>query len=360
MADNDYGDNTGEGFSKMSSRIRTVVAGATGYSGRELIRIIAGHPGMELVGAFASPGATPLPIAEIHPQLRGRVAGICQPYAAEAVADLAPQLIFLATPNEFSHEIAASALATGATVVDLSGSFRLRDTSLYPRFYGFEHTQPTLIGQAVYGLTELVREQLPGARLIANPGCYPTSIILPVRPLLDAGLVDQTQPVISDSKSGVTGAGKSPSSTTHFVEVSDSLRAYNLFRHRHAPEIAQGLGFAHGAARLVFTPHLLPINRGILSTIYLRLRPGVGREEIHAAWSARYADSPLIRLYDGSQLPEIKFVAGLPYCDMGCVVDEESGQAVIVAAIDNLLKGAASQAVQNANVAFGRPEAEGL
>lgn len=348
----------------MSSRIRAVVAGATGYSGRELIRIIAGHPGMELVGAFASPGAAPLPIEEIHPQLRGRVAGICQPYADDAVAALAPQLIFLATPNEFSHEIAASALATGATVVDLSGSFRLRDTTLYPRFYGFEHTSPALLGESVYGMTELVRDQLPGARLIANPGCYPTSIILPVRPLLDAGLVDETQPVISDSKSGVTGAGKSPTATTHFVEVSESLRVYNVFRHRHAPEIAQGLGLPPGTARLVFTPHLLPINRGILSTIYLRLRPGLpagtGREAILAAWRARYADSPLIRVYGASQLPEIKFVAGLPYCDMGCVVDEESGQAVIVAAIDNLLKGAASQAVQNANVAFGRPEAEGL
>lgn len=349
----------------MSSRVRAVVAGATGYSGRELMRLIAGHPRMEMVGAFASRGGEPTPIADIHPQLRGGATGVlasmlCQPFDEALVAGLDPDVVFLATPNEFSHEIAQPLLDSGATIVDLSGSFRLRDATLYPQFYGFEHTGPALLEQAVYGMTELVRAQLPGARLIANPGCYPTSIILPVRPFLDSGLVDPTLPIICDSKSGVTGAGKSPSSTTHFVEVSESFRAYNIFKHRHAPEISQGLGLVQGAERLVFTPHLLPINRGILSTIYLRLRPGVTRKDLLGCWTDCYSDSPLIRIFDGGQLPEIKFVAGLPYCDMGVVVDERSGMAIVVSAIDNLLKGAASQAIQNANLALGLEEAEGL
>lgn len=343
----------------MGQRLRTVVAGATGYAGRELVRLISAHRGMELVGAFASRGAVTAPLTQIHPQLRGVLSIDCPGYDEGAIAALQPDLLFLATPNEFSHEVVPELLDTGATVVDLSGSFRLRDGSLYPLFYGFEHRASGLLDRAVYGMTELVRTELPGAKLIANPGCYPTSIILPVRPLIEAGLVDPSQPVISDSKSGVTGAGKSPSATTHFVEVSESLRAYNLFRHRHAPEISQGLGLPPGGNQLVFSPHLLPINRGILSTIYLRLRAGVRQRDIVDVWRGFYATSPLIRIYDDS-LPEIKYVAGLPYCDFGGVVDPESGQAIIVAVIDNLLKGAASQAVQNANLALGFDEVEGL
>lgn len=343
----------------MGQGLRTVVAGATGYTGRELIRLVSAHRGLELVGAFASRGATTTPLTQIHPQLRGVLSIDCPGYDEGAVAALEPDLLFLATPNEFSHEVVPELLGSGATVIDLSGAFRLRDGSLYPTFYGFEHRAVTLLDQAVYGMTELARTALPGSKLIANPGCYPTSIILPVRPLMEVGLIDESQPVISDSKSGVTGAGKSPSSTTHFVEVSESLRAYNLFQHRHAPEISQGLGLPPGSSRLVFSPHLLPINRGILSTIYLRLRTGVSRSDIIDVWRRFYASSPLIRIYDGS-LPEIKYVAGLPYCDFGCVVDPESGQAIIVSAIDNLLKGAASQAVQNANLALGFDEVEGL
>ena len=344
----------------MGERIRTVVAGATGYAGRELIRLISAHSGLELVGAFASRGAEAMPLVEIHPQLRGEQSIDCRAYDEGEVARLRPELIFLATPNEFSHEVVPGLLESGATVVDLSGSFRLRDAALYPAFYGFGHRAASLLERAVYGMTELVRTELPGAKLIANPGCYPTSIILPVRPLLAAGLIDESRPIISDSKSGVTGAGKSPSPTTHFVEVSESLRAYNLFRHRHAPEISQGLGIPPGTDRLVFSPHLIPINRGILSTIYFRLRPGVSRDDVIATWRDQYAGSPLIRVYEGDQLPEIKFVANLPYCDFGCIVDQQSGQTIVVASIDNLLKGAASQAVQNANLALGFDEVEGL
>jgi N-acetyl-gamma-glutamyl-phosphate reductase len=343
----------------MSNRVRAIVAGATGYSGRDLIGLLLKHPHFELVGAFASGEAAPL--AAIHPNLTGLTQLDCLPYDQAAIERLEPDLIFLGTPNEFSHEVVPALLESSepvATVVDLSGAFRLRDAALYPKYYGFEHKRPDLLRQAVYGLTEFVREQLKGARLIANPGCYPTSILVPMIPLLKAGLVDDQQPVICDSKSGVTGAGKSPTPTTHFVEVSESFRAYNIFRHRHSPEIEQGLGLR--SESLIFTPHLLPINRGILSTIYIRLKKDVARRDILKVWQGAFESDPFVRVFDGPQLPEIKFVANTPFCDIGCAVDEASGQAIIISAIDNLLKGAASQALQNANIAFGFDERAGM
>lgn len=344
----------------MGNRVRAVVAGATGYSGRDLIKYLLNHPQMELVGAFASRSSEPSPLSVIHPQLTGLIKVSCEPFDEAAVARLDPQVIFLGTPNEFSHEVMPAMLETGATVVDLSGAFRLRDASLYPKFYGFEHTRPDLLEKAVYGLTEFVREELPGAKLIANPGCYPTTIIVPIKPLLDAGLIDTGQPVICDSKSGVTGAGKQPTATTHFVEVSESFKAYNVFKHRHTPEIAQELGLANVPSSLIFTPHLLPINRGILSTIYAKLKSGATRADILKAWQAAFAASPFVRIFADSQLPEIKFAANTPFCDIGCVVDVETSQAIIVSAEDNLLKGAASQALQNANLALGFDEGAGL
>ncbi len=344
----------------MSNRVRAVVAGATGYSGRDLIKYLLNHPQMELVGAFASRSGEALPLSTIHPQLTGLTNLVCQPFDESAIAKLDAQVIFLGTPNEFSHEVTPALLESGAVVVDLSGAFRLRDASLYPKFYGFEHTRPDLLEQAVYGLTEFVREELRGATLIANPGCYPTTIIVPMKPLLDAGLIDASQPIICDSKSGVTGAGKTPTAATHFVEVSESFKSYNVFGHRHTPEIAQGLGLANSPNAVIFTPHLLPINRGILSTIYAKLKDGVTRADILKVWQETFAASPFVRVFAESQLPEIKFVANTPYCDIGCAVDVASGQLIVVSAEDNLLKGAASQALQNANLAFGFDEGAGL
>ncbi|HKX30987.1 MAG TPA: N-acetyl-gamma-glutamyl-phosphate reductase, partial [Blastocatellia bacterium] len=237
----------------MSSRSRAVVVGATGYSGRDLIRFLLQHPHFELVGTFASRTGEATPLAVVHPQLTGLTALECLPFDETRLARLNPDLIFLATPNEFSHEVVPWLLETGATIVDLSGAFRLREAGLYPRFYGFEHTRPDLLPEARYGLTELARAELRGARLIANPGCYPTSILLPVIPLLRAGLVEDGQPIICDSKSGVTGAGKSPTAETHFSEVTESFKAYKIFNHRHTPEIAQSLGVKNEPQAVIFT-----------------------------------------------------------------------------------------------------------
>lgn len=342
----------------MSNKLRVVVAGATGYSGFELIKLLLRHPQLELVGAFASRTAEMQALSAVHPPLLGQTTLKCQPYDEKTVAQLQPNLIFLGTPNEFSNEVVPGLLQAGATVVDLSGAWRLKDASLYPKFYGFETQSPKLLQQAVYGLTEFAYEQLRGAKLIANPGCYPTTIQIPLIPLMQAGMIDLSQPIICDSKSGVSGAGKAPNAGTHFVEVSESFKAYNIFKHRHAPEIAQGLGIECTPSKLIFTPHLLPINRGLLSTIYVRLQAGVTREAIHNVWQETFVGKPFVRLFTSAQLPEIKFVANTPFCDIGCVVSEN--QAVIVAAEDNLLKGAASQAMQNANVALGFDERNGI
>ena len=342
----------------MSQKFRAIVAGATGYSGFELIKLLLRHQHIELVGAFASRTAETQPLSSVHPQLTGQTNLKCQPYDEKAVSQLEANLIFLGTPNEFSNEVVPSLLKSGATVVDLSGAWRLKDASLYPKFYGFESHDSHLLHKAVYGLTEFAYEELRGTKLIANPGCYPTGIQIPLIPLLRAGMIDLTQTIICDSKSGVSGAGKAPSAGTHFVEVSESFKAYNVFKHRHAPEIAQGLGIEFSPSKLIFTPHLLPINRGILSTIYVRLQAGVTRLAIHEIWQGTFRDTPFVRPFMGSQLPEIKFVANTPFCDIGCVVSEN--QAVIVSAEDNLLKGAASQALQNANVALGFDEREGI
>jgi N-acetyl-gamma-glutamyl-phosphate reductase len=341
-------------------KIRAVVAGATGYSGRDLIRMLLLHPQIELVGAFASPQTAETPLAAVHPLLTGLTALSCRPFDEAEINRLAPGVIFLATPNEFSHDVVPQLLGTDAVIVDVSGSFRLQDAALYSRYYGFEHQRPDLLKEAVYGMTEFVRAELIEAKLIANPGCYPTSIIIPVRPLREAGLLADDSPIICDSKSGVTGAGKAPTATTHFAEVSESFSAYNIFRHRHTPEIAQGLGLKNQSDKLIFTPHLLPINRGILSTIYVRLQPGVKRSDIIQVWRERFGTSQFVRVFDGAQLPEIKFVANTPFCDIGAAVDEQTGQAVIIGAIDNLLKGAASQALQNANLALGFDEGAGI
>ena len=243
----------------------------------------------------------------------------------------------------------------GARVIDISGAFRLRDDAERHKWYPETQTLPA---GTVYGLTEWAHAELRGARMVANPGCYPTTIQVPLIPLIEDGLLDTSRTIICDSKSGVSGAGKSPNAGTHFVEVNESLKTYNIFKHRHTPEIAQGLGIELSPDRLIFTPQLLPINRGILSTVYVKAKPGVELNDIYVSWRKRFEGRRFVRIFEGAQLPEIKFVAGTPYCDIGAV--KAGDQLVIVSAEDNLLKGAASQALQNANLCFGFDEAAGI
>jgi N-acetyl-gamma-glutamyl-phosphate reductase len=338
--------------------VRIAILGATGYTGLELIKLLLRHPGAKIEVLTSRQEGRPH-LSTIHPSLTGRLDLHLEDIGPDQVAGRC-DFAFLCLPHAASAESAKALLAKGVRVIDFSADYRLNDPATYRQWYEHEHPDPERLGKTPYGLPELFRDQIPNAQLIANPGCYPTSALIPLRPLIDAGVLHEDRTIICDSKSGVTGAGKTPNSTTHFSEVTESLRAYNVFRHRHTPEIAQGLGLEDNRRELVFTPHLLPINRGILTTTYVELSPGVTRQDVLRVWRLTFSRSPFVRIFGETQLPEIKFVANTPFADIGVEVDEESGRAVIVSAIDNLLKGAASQALQNANVALGLDERMGM
>lgn len=268
-------------------------------------------------------------------------------------------VVFLATPHEFSREVAPEAIAQGFRVVDLSGAWRLKQAA-NRCVYGFDEKQEdaALDGSAVYGLPELHSSEIRSAQLLANPGCYSTSIILALAPWIRAGFIDVEHGIICDSKSGVSGAGKTPSAKTHFVEVDGDLSAYSVFGHRHSGEVLEQLGIGGGS--LQFTPHLLPIPRGILSTIYVKLAKQVTAEELEQSLQQFYAGKPWVRVFGAARLPQIKFSLNTNYCDIGFSLSPDGKRAVIVSCLDNLLKGAAGQAVQNMNLMFGFDEKEGL
>ena len=325
------------------ARVRVGVAGATGYTGVELIRRLARHPHVELVAAMAN-GSSPRRIPAL-----GRIWDA--PVSAFDAGALCAgaDAVFLALPDTAAAEAAPTLAAGGVRVFDLSGAFRLRDAASRQQWY--PHTTTDVSG-VTYGLTERYRTELAHASLVACAGCYPTAAILSLQPLAAAGLI---QPgIVIDAKSGVSGAGKTPTERTHFSECHGSIAAYGVFAHRHAAEIEQEVGMA-----VTFVPHLVPLDRGILETIYARLRPGVGADAIEATLRAAYADSPFVRL-TGAELPEIKHVAHTNFCDIGWRVDRPGGQLVMVACIDNIVKGAAGQAIQNFNVAYGFDETLGL
>ena len=326
--------------------VRVGVAGATGYTGVELIRLLSRHPGVRVSAAMGAPGAAPRRVPALKRLWDEPVNGL----DLDVLAD-ASDAVFLALPDHAAAEIAPPLVARGKRVFDLSGAFRLRDSEQRRRWY-----PKTPDGSAaVYGLTERYRETLRDSTLVACAGCYPTAAILALQPLLQAQLIDLSgAPIIIDAKSGVSGAGKTPTERTHFSECHGSLSAYGVFDHRHAAEIEQELG-----TPVTFVPHLLPIDRGILETIYARLVPGAGDAAVAAAMHAAYADSPFVRL-TGKDLPEIKHVAHTNFCDIGWRVHEPTRQLVLISCIDNLVKGAAGQAVQNFNVAFGFDEGLGL
>jgi N-acetyl-gamma-glutamyl-phosphate reductase len=328
-------------------RARVAVVGATGYAGQELVRLLARHPNATLTMATASQAtSTPRSL----PGLRRLWDGQVLPLEPAAVIDAA-DIIFLALPEAASAELGAAFLAAGRRVIDLSGAFRLKDDTARARWYPATATMPEGV---VYGLTEFTAAQIPGARLVSCPGCYPTASLLALQPLAEAGLLRDGGDVIIDAKSGVSGAGKAPSDRTHFCENHGSVAAYGLFGHRHTAEMIQFLG-----REVTFTPHLVPLDRGILSTMYARLAPGVTAARVTETLEAAHARSPFVRL-SGDTLPEIKHVAYTNFCDIGWRVDEATGRIILVSVIDNLLKGAAGQGVQNFNVLVGLDETTGL
>lgn len=255
-------------------------------------------------------------------------------------------------------ELAPTLLAAGAKVIDLSGAFRLRTPAAYSRWYKHPHTQPKWLAEAAYGLPEFCRERIPAARLVANPGCYPTAANLAIRPLLEAGVIDRAAGIVCDAKSGVSGAGRKPSLKTSFCEVTGNFSAYSVLEHRHVPEVLMISGLEE--REFSFTAQLLPVDRGILETIYFRAQRPTSAEDLLSIYAQRYAGEAFIRLYPAGHLPDLHGVAHTNYCDIGAAVDPATGRAVVVSAIDNLVKGAAGQAVQNMNLLLGYPETEGL
>jgi N-acetyl-gamma-glutamyl-phosphate reductase len=339
-------------------RIRVAIIGISGYSGLELAKIVLGHPAMDCVAVVASESKAGQPLADIHPQLRGLSDLACQAPDAAQLADAGCQTVFLCTPNEVSHSLVPVILDRAMKVIDLSGSFRLRDASLYGSWYGFAHEAPALLAEAAYGLPEWQGDAIRRARLVANPGCYPTSALLGLLPLARAGVIAQGSEIICDSKSGVTGAGRSLRTDLLFGEVAESFRAYSPIMHRHAPEICQELGWEFD--NFSFVPHLLPVKRGILSTLYVRFAHPQTAAGLDDMYRQSYRDCPFIRILGSSRLPELNAVNHSNFCDIGWRLTAGGRRAVIFSAIDNLVKGAAGQAVQNFNIVHGLAETLGL
>jgi N-acetyl-gamma-glutamyl-phosphate reductase len=331
--------------SGQAPRPRVAVAGATGYAGQELVRILARHPAVVLTAAMSS-GASSAP--RPMPALARIWDGGVTPLDVERLATDA-EIVFLALPESASAELAPTLVDRGRRVIDLSGAFRIRGDAARQQWYPATASLPA---GTVYGMSEHNRTAIRQARLLSNPGCYPTAALLALQPLAAAGLAQG--PIVVDAKSGVSGAGKTPSERTHFSENHGSVAAYGIFSHRHTAEIEQEL-----SAEVTFVPHLVPLDRGILETIYVSLRTGTTAQQVADTLQAAYADAPFVRL-TGSALPEIKHVAHTNFCDIGWKVDEARGGVVLIAVLDNLVKGAAGSAVQNLNIMLGLDERTGL
>jgi len=347
----------------MTAKLKTAVLGATGYSGLELTRILLRHPLLEkpfLLRRSADNGSA-ADLADVFPVLSGNGGYPLHSLAWPTLKQKGVQLLFLATPHEVSRALVPEAIAQGIRVVDLSGAWRLKQEE-HRAIYGFQDSDAAvaarLTDSAVYGLPELNAERIVSAELVANPGCYATSVILALAPLLKADLVDRNRGIISDSKSGVSGAGKEPTAKTHFVSVADNLSAYSVFNHRHLGEIVEQL--ALGPQEMIFTPHLLPIPRGILSTIYVQLNRVMTPLEVESCFRNFYSGKRWVRVFQTPKLPQVQFSLHTNYCDLGFCLAEDGRRLVLISCIDNLLKGAAGQAVQNMNLMYGWSEEEGL
>ena len=313
------------------------IVGVTGYSGREADRLLQRHPSIKVTGRFASKSGS----------------GV-EGYSLEAVKRSNPDIVLTATEHDVSLRIVPELLASDLRVVDMSGAFRMKDAAVYPTWYGFEHTAPALLEEAVYGLTDLFADKARNARLVANPGCYATSVIVPLAPLYAAGVIRPDSLVVADGKSGVSGAGRHPKPETHFCEVNENLKAYGVLRHRHTPEMLACLPQAK-PENFVFTPHLIPITRGILTTIVFQQADGYSARAVLAD---RYRNSGFVKLFPEGNLPDLHGVVNTNGCHLGVAVSGKN--TVVVSAIDNLVKGAAGQAVENLNLMLGLPVETGL
>ena len=330
---------------------RVGIVGFTGYSGAELVRLLSHHPQAEPVLLMHRDEKVASPI-------RRAKAPAHVPLTPQAILSEGLALVFLATPPEVSMELAHLLIDAGVRVVDLSGAFRLGTPENYQLWYKTAHTQPELLAAAVYGLPEFCRARIPAARLVANPGCYPTAANLALRPLLEGGVIDRAAGIVCDAKSGVSGAGRKASLGNSFCEVTENFSAYSVLHHRHVPEVLRISGLDE--SEFSFTAQLLPLDRGILETIYFRTT-GIGAaDDLLDIYEKRYAGEPFVRLYHSGRVPDLHAVARTNFCDIGVVFDAKTGRAVVVSAIDNLVKGAAGQAVQNMNLMLGFPETEGL
>lgn len=340
----------------MSMKIQTGVVGATGYAGAELCRILTGHPGAELA-AVSSVSFEGKRLSEIYPSYYQ----MCEPVCGkqEEVVEKS-DVIFAALPHGLSQELAAECDAKGKVFIDLGADFRLESEEEYKEWYGNSFLDPALHEKAVYGLPELFRDQIRGKKLIANPGCYTTAVPMALYPALEAGLIEKDG-IIADCKSGVTGAGRKMTQNTHYPELNEAFTAYKVAAHRHTPEMEQTLSKAAGApVKLTFVPHLLPVNRGILATCYARLKDGVTMEDLLRVYHERYDGEYFVRLLPQGRVADIKNVWYSNFCDVSLHMDPRTNTFVAISAIDNMVKGAAGQAVQNMNLAFGLDETEGL
>ena len=347
----------------MSAKLKTAVLGATGYSGLELTRILLRHPRLEKPALLRRSGddGSASDLADVFPALSGNGGYPLHSLSWPALMQQGVELLFLATPHDASRALVPEALSHGLRVIDLSGAWRLKQEK-HRLIYDFQDldtvTAAELTEKAVYGLPELNSERIANAALVANPGCYATSVILALAPLLKAGVVDRKRGIVSDSKSGVSGAGKEPTAKTHFVSVADNLSAYSIFNHRHVGEIVEQLALSD--EELIFTPHLLPIPRGILSTIYVHLNREMTPLEVESCFRNFYSGKRWVRVFQTPKLPQVQFCLQTNYCDLGFCLAADGRRLVLISCIDNLLKGAAGQAVQNMNLMYEWSEDEGL
>ena len=346
----------------MAAKVQTAVLGATGYSGFELTRLLLRHDQLQkplLMKRESGSGGSDL--AEAFPALSGNGGYPLVAFSIEKLKRSGVDLLFLATPHELSRSLVPEIVRAGVRVIDLSGAWRLRREE-HRGVYGFDDADVKAVhevmSKTVYGLPELHRDAIAEATLVANPGCYATSVILALAPLVKADLVDRSRGIVSDSKSGVSGAGKEATARTHFVSVADNLSAYGVFKHRHLGEMVEQLELR--SDELMFTPHLLPIPRGILSTIYVHLSRAMTVREVESCYQKYYEGRCWVRVFSPPQLPEIQYSLHSNHCDIGFCLADDGRRLVIVSCVDNLLKGAAGQAVQNMNVMYGWNEAEGL